>query len=98
MPTSEARVSTENPAVYMKQLCRPFGHRVPSEWTDERGSITFETGTCTFAVEPGVLVLRVLTETSEDLARLEDVVGRHLERFAHREELAISWERSSSES
>ena len=42
--------------------------------------------------EGETLTLSVAAETDEDPARLQDVVGRHLLRFAFREALAIDWQ------
>lgn len=88
---SEARVPTSRSSIYLKQLCRHFGHRLPAEVTGELGQIAFPYGSCELRAEPDELVLRVRAEDEEALARLEDVVGRHLERFGHREELKVSW-------
>ena len=88
---SEARVATPNSVVYMKQLCRHFGHKNVAEFTDDDGRIEFEFGVCEFAAEPDVLVLRTQGADAESVARLEQVIGSHLQRFAHREELEVSW-------
>jgi len=93
---SEARVPTEKSAIYMKQLCRHFGHRVRTDWTDEAGRIEFEFGVCELRAEPDALVLTGTAEDDESTSRLENVVGSHLERFAHREELQVSWSRADS--
>ena len=41
--------------------------------------------------EPAVLVLEVVARDPADLPTLEDVIARHLVRFAFREEIAITW-------
>ncbi len=92
---SEARVPTSRSSIYLKQLCKHFGHRVPAEFTDEAGRLTFPFGSCELRAGPAELVLRAEAEGEEDLARLEDVVGRHLERFGHRETLKVSWSASA---
>jgi hypothetical protein len=91
---SEARVPTARPAVYLKQLCRHFGHRVPAEFTDESGRIEFDLGVCELTAEPELLVLRVSGADADAVSRLEEVVGSHLQRFAHhRDELEVTWSR-----
>jgi hypothetical protein len=87
----EARVQTPKASVYMKQLCRHFGHRIPATFTDDEGQITFDAGVCTLEATPTELVLRVSAADSEATTRLQDVVERHLQRFAHRDPLAVSW-------
>jgi hypothetical protein len=90
---SEARVPTEKSAQYMKQLCRHFGHRVKTDFTDETGRIEFDFGVCELRAEPDALAMKVDAADNESMTRLENVVGSHLERFAHREELQVSWSR-----
>lgn len=89
--TYEANVATAKPAAYMKQLCRHFGHKVRSEWTEESGSITFDYGTCELRVAPDTLVLRTHADDAAAAERLRDVIGSHLERFGRRDELSVNW-------
>jgi hypothetical protein len=44
------------------------------------------------------LIIRVAASDEGLLAKLEEVVGRHLERFAFREELKVRWTRVASPS
>jgi hypothetical protein len=89
--TSEARVATPKASIYMKQLCRHFGHRLPAEFTDSTGRIEFEFGVCELAAEDGTLVLRAEAADGDSRERLEQVIASHLQRFAHRDELQIAW-------
>lgn len=93
--SSQARVDTDRPARYGKQLVAHLGRRNGGEWDDaaERGSITLGSGTAAVSCEPGTLVLRVDGPT-EALGQLEDVVGRHLVRFGARDELVARWVRA----
>lgn len=88
---SEARVATTKPARYLKQLCSHFGHRVPAEATEERGAIRFSFGVCELRVEPEALILRAEADDEEAVARLEGVVGSHLERFGQKDGLQVRW-------
>ena len=78
---STARVATERPARYIKQLAEHMSHRIQTEYADDRGSLTFAFGRCDLLAEDGTLVLRAQADDDENLARVEDVTGRHLERF-----------------
>jgi hypothetical protein len=89
---SEASVATEKPVPYMKQLCKHFGHKVEATFDDERGAIHLGAGLCELdATGAGALALKLSAEDAESLARLEHVVGSHLERFGRRDELSVSW-------
>ena len=90
---AEARVSTAVPRRYLSQLCKHFQHRLPVTLEEDRGRIEFEFGACTLRAEDGVLVLRVTAADEAALARLEDVVARHLVRFAFRDNPEIAWTR-----
>lgn len=90
---AEARVATERAALYLRTLCRHFANRVPAQYDDERGNVQFVFGTCEMLARPDELVLRVQTETPEQLDQAKVVVGGHLEEFAYRgEKLVINWE------
>lgn len=92
---SEARVATELPRRYLGQLCKHFQHKLPVTLGERHGTIQFSAGTCEVEAteDDKALVLRVTAADAEGLARLEDVVARHLVRFAFREEMQVTWQR-----
>jgi hypothetical protein len=98
MAQSHARVSTDRPARYGKQLASHLGRKIEASWSDEtgRGEFAFGAGTATVLAEPDALVLSV-EGAPADLAGLEDVIGRHLVRFGARDELVIEWQRDNGE-
>ena len=49
---SSATVPTANAGRYMVQLCKHFGHKVPAEWNDHEGKITFEMGEAALRAAP----------------------------------------------
>ena len=91
--SSEARIRTELPGRYLQHLCKHFGHRRPVTFDERSGHIAFDGGDCRPSAEEGVLTLLVEAPYEAGLERLQDVVARHLVRFAFREELAIGWNR-----
>ncbi|MCB9957875.1 MAG: DUF2218 domain-containing protein [Rhodospirillaceae bacterium] len=86
-----AEVATPNASRYLQQLCKHFGHRVPATFDPTDGQIGFAAGDCTLHAEGDVLSLRVAGSGAAEAAELEDVVTRHLVRFAFREDLAVNW-------
>ena len=66
------------------------------ELSETQGRIDFPMGVCTLdaAALPGTLLMRATAADEDSLAKLEEVVGRHLERFAFREPLTVHWERA----
>ena len=95
---SVARVPLSAPRRYLGQLCKHFAHKIPASWADDFGTgrIAFPAGPCSLEADEaaGLLVMRVEAANADDLARLEGVVARHLERFAFREPLTVTWTRA----
>ncbi|MFC7221505.1 DUF2218 domain-containing protein [Streptomyces polyrhachis] len=92
MPLSTAHVPTPRPARYLKQLVSHLGHKATTSLTpDGRGVITIAAGTCHLTPTPDGLALTAAAVDGESLARVEDVVARHLVRFAAQEGLAVEW-------
>lgn len=100
MPQSTARVTTDRPQRYAKQLASHLGRRSQSSWDEEAGTgeVVFADGfgKGTLTAEPGTLVLTVEGE-ADSLDRLEDVFGRHLVRFGTKDELVVAWQRDTGE-
>jgi uncharacterized protein len=94
--TSVARVTTPTPARYLGQLCKHFAHKIPATHDAETGRIEFPFGVCELATGKDLLVLCVSAIDLESLARMEDVIGSHLTRFAFREPVEINWSRSDA--
>jgi hypothetical protein len=86
-----ARVATDEPARFMKQLCRHFGHKLEVEWSEDKGSIVFTSGRCDLVVEPGVLALDTSSETEEGAAQVADVIASHLLRFGAKSNLEVEF-------
>ena len=96
---SVARVATDRPDRYGRQLAAHMGRKITTAWDDASttGSLSFNregpvTGVVELACDDGALVLTLRT-TEADLARLEQVTGIHLARFGHKEGLAVAWVR-----
>jgi hypothetical protein len=89
--TSETRIKTAKASGYLQQLCKHFGHKAETSFTPEAGSISFAFGTARLAADATHLTMTAEAEGSEDLERLKTVLASHLERFAFREALTITW-------
>ena len=94
MPNSVATISTPNASRYLQQLCKHFGHKVPVEFTPEKGQVTLPFGVCRMLADPDGLTLTLNSDIA-DLPRLERVLGDHLARFAFREHPNIQWQRAA---
>jgi hypothetical protein len=89
--TSAAVVPTDKARRYMSQLVKHFAHKVETGLDEDSGHIAFDFGRCDLSAQPNGLVLKAQAADAASLARLQDVIVRHLERFAFREPVAVSW-------
>lgn len=100
MLVSTAIVTTDAPARYAKQLLSHLGHKVTMEPLPDQpapaGRLVFAYGIGTVMPLNGDLVMRAAAANSEALARVQDVLGRHLLKFGARRELVISWQPAES--
>lgn len=88
---STAIVTTDKASRYLQQLAKHFQHKLPVTFDPAAGHIAFSMGDCRMAAEADRLVLTVETPDAEQLPQLQDVVARHLVRFAFREEMVVEW-------
>lgn len=95
MPTTTTRIPTASASRYLGQLVKHFGHKVPASQEGDRGRIEFGFGTVSLASDPEALTMTIDSPDAENMARGEQVMGSHLERFAFRETLAIAWKRDA---
>jgi hypothetical protein len=89
---AQADVSTPHATRYMIQLTKHFQHKCLTSQEGDSGSIAFaELGVCRLRAQPGVLTLSLAAADPAQRDQLADVVGRHLRRFAFREDIEIAW-------
>lgn len=92
---SHARVATDKAARYMAQLAKHWSHKFEVRLDATSATIALPLGTCQMTAHADGLDITIAAADHEDLARLEDVVARHLDRFAFREgELKYGWTRA----
>lgn len=89
---SRARVATPQARKYLVQLCKPFAHKLPATWDEQSGHIAFSLGDCRLQAGADRLELALEAPDPAALGQLQDVVARHLVRFAFRETLPIDWQ------
>ncbi len=82
---------TQNANRYLGTLCKHFGHKVPTGLDAGAGWIGFPFGRCDLAATDADLTLTASAPTQEDLDKVKQVVGSHLERFAFREDPSLRW-------
>jgi hypothetical protein len=91
MNHSVAKIESERASIYLQQLCKHFAHKLPVEFTPERGQITFSAGTCRLEAKDNVLTITAEAEDLAGVERLQGVIERHLVRFAFRDPPKFEW-------
>jgi caffeoyl-CoA O-methyltransferase len=90
---AHAEVATPNPDRFIRQLVSHLGHKATTELrSDQTGVIDVHDGRCTLTSAGEVLVLEASADGAEGLAHIQDVVGRHLERFGSRAAVRVEWQ------
>ena len=89
--SSRADVVTATPERYAKQLVSHLGRRTEFTTDGATSTAAIAGGTGVIEVGEGVITLRAEAPDAETLARVQDVLGRHLERFGQRNELTVLW-------
>ena len=89
---ARAEVATSTPDRYIRQLVNHLSHKVTTELRpDGTGVIAVHDGQCTLTGEGELLVLEATADNAQGLAHIQDVAGRHLERFGTRAALRVEW-------
>lgn len=92
---SHARVVTDKAARYMMQLAKHWAHRFDVRYDDTSAHVPLPLGRCRMTAHADGLDITVEAADHEGLARLEDLVATHLDRFAFREgALKYGWTRA----
>ena len=86
-----ARIETDKAPKYLKWLCGHFKIKVPAEYDATHGSIQFPFANCEMDAQLGELIMRVEAPDAEAFATVKEVVGGHLERFAHQDAVQVTW-------
>lgn len=89
---SETIVPTIAAVRNLGRLCKHLAHRVTVERHDDRAHIDFPNGTaCDLEVAGDALRMRLEAPDAAALARIQEVLSKHLAQVAAGETLEIRW-------
>ncbi len=94
MIASSAEILTLKADSYLRQMCKHFAHKVDVTHEENTHVLRFSFGTGKLRATSDRIVLYAHAEDRQMLERVETVLGSHLERFAFRENLNVTWPRS----
>lgn len=83
---------TEHATRHLTALCGHFAKKVTAEFTDQVGHVVFAFGACDLTADNAGLGLTAHADDPAQLTLLIDVLTRHLERFAFRENPSLEWD------
>jgi catechol 2,3-dioxygenase len=89
---SRAVVATAKPSPYLLQLAKHFRHKLEVRFDERHSVIPLAAGVAELEAGDDALVITAHAHTPADLARVEGVIGSHLERFGRRDELTVTWQ------
>jgi hypothetical protein len=93
MPASKAIVPTEHASRYLQQLCKHWSHKFDVTYDTNHGTIPLPLGSAALAAGADALTVTCAVADGGDLARMQQVVADHLDRFAFREApLPFDWQ------
>ena len=91
--TSRAVVPTARGQRWVKQLASHLGRKAEVREQEDGTLLVLGGGSCLMAADDAALRFSASADDAASLERVQDVVGRHLERFAAAEGLTVSWRR-----
>lgn len=93
MSASTAEIRTEWGSRYLGQLCAHYSHNPELAVSHEEtsGVIRFLSGDCVLSATRDALRLELDCRDQASLERLQEVIDKHLKRFAFREPPEIAW-------
>jgi len=94
--TASAVVKTPTPQRYAKQLASHLGRRSEVVEEAEGTRLRLAGGECLLRPQGETLELLASAPSAEELDRVTEIVGSHLERFGQRNELHVQWQRAAA--
>jgi hypothetical protein len=75
----------------MNRLAKHFEHRVAVVRDERSASVAFQDAPCTMLASDTHLDIRIEAADSVTLARIQDVIAKHLKQVASQETFDIAW-------
>jgi hypothetical protein len=86
-----ATFPTENASRHLASLCKHFTYRIPTSCTPRSGTLEFGIGRCDMIADAEGLTLIASSSDQAQLDQVVEIISRHLERFAFRENPDLTW-------
>ena len=87
----EATIQTDKAERIMKTVCNHFARKTTASYEGNKGYVEFGDGKCEITVTSNTMLLQLSADNVDNLSRVQNVVVKHLLRFAPGENLQINW-------
>ena len=92
MPVTTGYIETPNGSKYLQQLCKHFGHKVDVTFDSHSGRADLPVGPAFMTADAAGLTVRIELKAPEAEAAAHNIIDRHLEKFAFRENIrTMTW-------
>ena len=91
-----ATFQTENASRHLAALCQHFARKTAASHDDHTGHVEFPFGQCTLTADSASLALTATAPDAAGLDTVMEVLTRHLERFAFRENPRLEWQKGKA--
>lgn len=88
---SHTKIHTKEGSAYIRKLCRHFVHKIPASYTESDGRAELPGCVCLMHADTDTLVFTITGGSAEEVMKGEDIITRHLLKFAFREQLEVFW-------
>jgi hypothetical protein len=89
MARATTEITTPKASYYLQMLCKHWAHKLPVEFTPERGRVPFPDGVGLMEAVGDTLKITIEAGDEGRVRHFEGVVINHLKRFAHSEDLKL---------
>lgn len=87
-----ATFPTAHAARHLTAMCKHFARKVPATFDERSGFVAFPFGRCDMTADAESLRLVATAADKRQLDEVVEVITRHLERFAFRENPNLTWQ------
>jgi hypothetical protein len=88
---SVGEIRTPLAVTYLKFLCKHFSTEIPVEYNETEGMAQFPFGKCRLSAESHTLLFHCEAENATLLARMQEVIDKHVVMFTKRNPVIVTW-------
>lgn len=87
----QASYPCSQPGRLILKLCKHFRHKVPAEFSAERGEVDFQPGCCSMRAVAENLQFLIEAEDEQAIGRIQYILLDHVRRMERQPDLELTW-------